>query len=213
MYKYFFVSKVYLQPMEYTAHLQKDKKLATILGTATHQLVLHQNIPLRLIASIMSQQLNTKVASIIFKRFLALYNGAEPTPQQVIDTPFEKLRVIGLSNNKVKYVQNVAAFCLENKITDTLLLGMENYEIIKLLTQIKGVGQWTVEMLLLFSLGREDVFAVDDLGIQQAIQQLYGLDASDKKKLKADMLQLSAQWKPYRSYACLHLWRWKDNIN
>jgi len=197
--------------MKYISHLQKDKRLATILGEEVHQLVLHKNIPLRLISSIMSQQLSTKVAAVIFKRFLEIFNGEEPTPQQILDTPFETLRAIGLSNNKVRYIQNVAAFCIEHAITDTKLLEMSNEEIIDLLVQIKGVGQWTVEMLLMFSLGREDVFAVDDLGIQQGMQRLYSLDTTNKKLLKAQMLELSQQWKPYRSYACLHIWKWKDD--
>ena len=197
--------------MEYVSHLQKDKQLATVLSGEVHQLVLHKNIPLRLISSIMSQQLSTKVAAVIFKRFLEIYDGEEPYPQQILDTPFDTLRGIGLSNNKVNYIQNVAAFCLEHAITDTKLLAMSNEEIIDLLVQIKGVGQWTVEMLLMFSLGREDVFAVDDLGIQQAMQRLYQLDSTNKKLLKAKMLELSEPWKPYRSYACLHLWKWKDD--
>ena len=159
----------------------------------------------------MSQQLSTKVAAVIYKRFLEIYGGEEPIPQQILDTSFETLRGIGLSNNKVRYIQNVAAFCIENNITDTKLLEISNEEIIELLTQIKGVGQWTVEMLLMFSLGREDVFAVDDLGIQQGMQRLYQLDASNKKLLKEKMIELSQQWKPYRSYACLHIWKWKDD--
>jgi DNA-3-methyladenine glycosylase II len=197
--------------MEYLQHLQKDKKIATLVANDVHELKLHKNIPLRLMASIMSQQLSTKVAAVIYRRFLELYDGKEPNPQQVLDTPFEQLRGIGLSNNKVSYIQNVAAFCLEHKITDKKLLAMSNEEIIALLTQIKGVGKWTVEMLLMFALGREDVFAVDDLGIQQAMIRLYKLDDSDKKLMKEKMLKLSAKWKPYRTYACLHLWRWKDN--
>lgn len=196
--------------MEYIKHLKKDPKLATILKGGTHELKLHKNIPLRLMASIMSQQLSTKVAKVIFHRFLVLYNGKEPKPQQVLDTPFEKLRAIGLSNAKVSYVQNVARFCIEHKITDKKLLQMENEAIIELLTSIKGVGKWTVEMLLMFTLGREDVFAVDDLGIQQAMCKLYKISAADKKKMKARMLKISANWSPYRTYACLHLWNWKD---
>jgi len=90
------------------------------------------------------------------------------------------------------------------------LLSMENEDVIELLTQIKGVGRWTVEMLLMFTLGREDVFAVDDFGIQQAMIKIYNLDASDKKSMKEKMLKLSAKWSPYRTYACLHLWQWKD---
>ncbi|MDB5209197.1 MAG: DNA-3-methyladenine glycosylase 2 family protein [Sediminibacterium sp.] len=197
--------------MEYIAHLQKDKKLARTIGEDIHELKLHPNIPVRMMASIMSQQLSTKVAAVIFKRFLTLYNGKEPKPQQVLDTPPETLRSIGLSNAKVSYVQNVAAFCIEHKITDKKLLAMGNDEIIDLLVQIKGIGRWSVEMLLMFTLGREDVFAVDDLGIQQAMTKLYKLDAADKKGMKEKMLKLSAKWSPYRTYACMHLWRWKDD--
>lgn len=196
--------------MDYIEHLQKDKKLAKILGEEVQELKLHKNIPLRLMASIMSQQLSTKVAQVIYRRFLELYNGKEPKPQQVLDTPFEKLRGIGLSNAKVNYVQNVAAFCIEHKINDKKLLAMTNEEIIEMLTQIKGVGRWTVEMLLMFTLGREDVFAPDDLGIQQAMIKTYKLDAGNKKELREKMLRLSEKWKPYRTYACLHLWKYKD---
>jgi DNA-3-methyladenine glycosylase II len=198
--------------MEYSKHLGKDKKLAAILGKELHQLKLHKNIPLRLIASIMSQQLSTRVAKVIYHRFLNLYNGKEPKPQQVLDTRDETLRAIGLSNAKVGYVKNVAAFCIEHKITDKKLLAMDNNAIVELLTQIKGVGKWTVEMLLMFTLGREDVFAVDDLGIQQAMVKTYGLDASNKKLMKEQMLVIAEKWSPYRTYACLHLWGWKDNV-
>jgi DNA-3-methyladenine glycosylase II len=197
--------------MEYIAHLQKDKKLAKILGTEVHELKLHKNIPLRLMASIMSQQLSTKVAQVIYRRFLELYNGKEPKPQQVLDTASEKLRGIGLSNAKVSYVKNVAEFCIEHKITDKKLLAMSNEEIIELLVQIKGVGRWTVEMLLMFTLGREDVFAPDDLGIQQAMIKAYKLDNTNKKELREKMIKLSEKWSPYKTYACLHLWSWKDN--
>ena len=198
--------------MDYVAHLSKDKKLAAIIREPLEPLHARQNIPLRLMASIMSQQLSTKVAKVIYHRFLQLFNGEEPTPQQVLAMSPEALRSIGLSNAKVSYVHNVASFCIEHNIEDHTLLSMTNEAIIALLTQIKGVGQWTVEMLLMFTLGREDVFATDDLGIQQAMIKLYNIKATDKKVLKERMLKLSAKWKPYRTYACMHLWRWKDNV-
>lgn len=197
--------------MDYILHLQKDKKLARAIGDEVHELALHPNIPVRMMASIISQQLSTKVAKVIFQRFLDIYKGKEPRPQQVLDTPAEILRAIGLSNAKVSYVHNVARFCLEHKITDRKLLAMSNEEIIELLVQIKGIGRWSVEMLLMFTLGREDVFAVDDLGIQQAMTRLYKLDPDDKKGMREKMLKLSQRWSPYRTYACLHLWKWKDN--
>jgi DNA-3-methyladenine glycosylase II len=196
--------------MSYITHLKKDKRLAKVIGEQVHELTFHKNIPLRLMASIMSQQLSTKVAAVIFRRFLELYNGKEPKPQQVLDTPHETLRGIGLSNAKVTYVHNVARFCLEHKVTDKKLLAMTNEDIIAFLVPIKGVGQWTVEMLLMFTLGREDVFPIDDLGIQQAIAGLYNLEGLDKKALKEKMIQIATKWQPYRTYACLHLWRWKD---
>lgn len=198
--------------MEYVAHLSKDKKLKKLVESAEpHQLKKRKNICSYLCASIMSQQLSTKVATVIHNRFLALFGGKEPLPQQIIDTPFEKLRGIGLSNAKVNYVKNVAQFELDFGMDAKRLHKMDNEAVISYLTQIKGVGRWTTEMLLMFALGREDVFAVDDLGIQNAMINLYKLDNSDKKKLREDMLRISKKWSPYRTYACLHLWQWKDN--
>lgn len=198
--------------MEYVTHLQKDAKLAAIIAEPYHRITLRKNIPLHLIASIMSQQLNVKVADIIYARFLGLYGKKEPKPQQILDTPFETLRSIGLSNAKATYVHNVARFCIEHKITDKMLLAMTDEEIIALLTQIKGVGKWTVEMLLMFALGRQDIYAIDDWGLQNAVVKIYNLKIKDKKKLREKILKISAKWSPYRSYASLHLWRWKDNV-
>jgi DNA-3-methyladenine glycosylase II len=199
--------------MDYISHLSKDKKLAKLVNSSEpFKLKFHKNICLRLCASIMSQQLSAKVAKVIYHRFLDLYDGEEPTPQQIVSTPFEKLRAIGLSNAKTQYVLNVAQFAIDHQLTDTKLKKMSNEEIIELLTQIKGVGKWTVEMLLMFTLGREDVFSVDDYGIQMAMKRLYKIDDSNKKDMKEKMLKLSKKWSPYRTYACLHLWHWKDNV-
>ena len=197
--------------MEYLIHLQKDKKLAGIIATPFEPLKKRKNIPLYLVASIMSQQLNTKVAAIIYDRFLGLYGNREPTMEEVLRTDPIQLRGIGLSNAKVNYVHCVAGFCLENRVTAARLSKMENEEVIRFLTRIKGVGRWTAEMLLMFALAREDVFPPDDLGLQLAITRLYQLRTTDKKKLREKIIRISAGWKPYRTYACLHLWHWKDN--
>lgn len=197
--------------MEYITHLSKDKKLQKVIAQQEPMaLKMRKNVCLRLCASIMSQQLSTKVAEVIFKRFLQLYDGAEPTPQQIAATPLETLRGIGLSGAKAGYVHNVAQFAIAHNLSDGLLKKLSNEEVIELLTQIKGIGRWTVEMLLMFTLGREDVFAVDDYGIQMAMKSLYGLDDSNKKIFKEQLLKRSQKWKPYRTYACMHLWRWKD---
>ena len=197
--------------MEYITHLHKDKKLRAIISEAAPLAPgKKKNLWLYLCASITSQQLSVKVAAVIWKRFLDLYEGKEPTPQQVLAAAPEQLRGIGLSNAKVKYVQAVAAFALEQGLEWKKLSKMDNEAVIAYVTAIKGVGRWTAEMMLMFALGREDVFAVDDLGIQNAMCRLYKLDASDKKKMRTDMLRRSAKWTPYRTYACLHLWAWKD---
>ncbi len=196
----------------YISHLSKDKKLGKLLAQQEAlKLSKRKQIYLHLCGSIMSQQLSTRVAEVIHKRFLKLYAG-KPTPQKILDTPFDELRAIGLSNAKTKYIQNVARFTLEKGMDPKILRKMNNEELIEHFTQIKGVGRWTAEMLLMFTLGREDVFAVDDLGIQNAMIQVYKLDKTDKKKLRDDMLRISAKWSPYRTFACLHLWRHKDNV-
>ncbi|MEO6314928.1 MAG: DNA-3-methyladenine glycosylase 2 family protein [Chitinophagaceae bacterium] len=197
--------------MQYIEQLAKDKKFKQLLeGKDPFALKQRKKVYLHLCASIMGQQLSVKVAAVIWKRFLALYDK-QPTPTQIVETDFATLRAIGLSNAKVNYVQNVARFAIEKGMEWKQLQKMSNEEITEYLVQIKGVGRWTTEMLLMFSLGREDVFAVDDLGIQQAMTKLYKLDNSNKKQLREDMLRISKKWIPYRTYACLHLWNWKDN--
>lgn len=199
--------------MQHISHLSKDKKLKKILELQ-EPIILRKtkNVYLHLCYSIMSQQLSTKVADVFHRRFIDLYAGKEPTAKQISETAFVTLRGIGLSNAKANYVLNVSRFFIEEKITDDGLYKMSNEGVIKYLTQIKGVGQWTVEMILMFTLGREDVFAVDDLGIQQAICKLYKVDATDKKAMKEKMLVVSKKWSPYRTYACRYLWGWKDNV-
>jgi len=199
--------------MKYITHLSKDKKLARLIdGSDPMELKFHKNICLRLCASIMSQQLSTKVARVIYNRFIELYDGKEPTPDQIVATPFDKLRAIGLSNAKTQYVLNVAQFAIDHKLTDTKLKKMSDEQIIELLTEIKGVGRWTVEMLLMFTLGREDIFSADDYGVQTAMKKLYKLNDKDRKELKQKLLKISEKWAPYRTYACLYLWKWKDNV-
>lgn len=198
--------------MHYVEHLSKDEKLKKLIEQHGHfKLKKQKNLCLYLCYSIMSQQLSTKVAGVIKKRFLNLYDG-EPTPQQIIDTPFEKLRGVGLSNAKVNYIKNVAKFEIELGMDHKKLSKMDNEEVIAYLTQIKGVGRWTTEMLLMFALCREDIFAPDDLGLRQAVIGLYDLKHRKKKIMNDKIIKIAQQWSPYRTYACLYLWRWKDNV-
>jgi DNA-3-methyladenine glycosylase II len=198
--------------MSYTSHLSKDKRFRKLIdGREPFVLKKRKDITVYLCASIMSQQLSVKVADVIYQRFLDLYGGKAPSPQQIIDTAPATLRSIGLSNAKVAYVQNVARFAIEQGLDHRTLNKMSDEEVISYLTQIKGVGKWTAEMLLMFALGREDVFSIDDLGLQNAMINIYKLDREDKKAFREKLLSISAKWSPYRTYACLHLWHWKDN--
>lgn len=195
--------------MEHISVLHKDK----VLKKAT----VHLSIPtlkqgkrvyLELCASVISQQLSTVVATVIHKRFLNLFPDPYPTPEAILQIPTDTLRSIGLSANKASYIHNICAFFVAHELNDRKLYKMSDEDLIDLLSQIKGVGQWTVEMLLIFAMGRLDVFAADDLGIQKAIASLYKLDDADKKVFKRQMEEISEKWKPYRTYACLLLWAW-----
>src|SRR6185312_13665025 len=189
--------------MEHIIHLSKDKKLKVIIDGQEPCVLLKRNkVYLRLCASILSQQLSTKVAQVLYKRFLDLFGGKGPTAQQILDTPASVFRSIGFSNAKASYVHNVCRFIIENKITDARLHKMNNDEVIELLTQIKGVGKWTVEMILMFTLGREDVFAMDDLGLKNSVIKLYKIKETDKKLLQQKIEKISKKWSPYRTYAC-----------
>jgi len=197
---------------DHIGHLSKDKKLKILIESQTPFILQkRKKVYLRLCSSILSQQLSTTVAKVLYKRFLELYNGKEPTAQQILNTPAETFRGIGFSNAKASYVHNVCRFFIENKITDAQLYKMNNEDVIALLTQIKGVGKWTVEMILMFTLGREDVFALDDLGLKQGVIKLYNLKETDKKLLMKRIERISLKWSPYRTYASRYLWNWKDN--
>ena len=200
--------------MKYKYKLYEDIILRQLLENQEEKtLKYEENIFLYLCYSILSQQLSVKVAAVIRQRFLALYPVAEPTPEMVSATPVESFRAIGFSMAKANYVHNVAAFAQNNSLNINSLHNMSDEDIINYLTQIKGVGRWTVEMLLMFALQRENVFAVDDLGIQTAMCKLYGISSDNKKRMKAEMLHTAMQWEPYRSYACLYLWRFKDTTS
>ena len=197
--------------MEHIAHLSKDKKLKKLIsGLPPMTLKKSKPIYLELVFSIISQQLSTKVAQVIQGRFLDLFDTRKPGCDEILSVPFEQLRAVGLSNAKTVYVREVCQFFIQHKLEDKALQRLADEELIALLTQIKGVGRWTSEMILMFSMAREDVFAADDLGIQQAMARLYQLDATDKKQFREQMLKISAKWSPYRTYACRYLWAWKD---
>ncbi|NSL89549.1 DNA-3-methyladenine glycosylase 2 family protein [Chitinophaga sp. Mgbs1] len=195
---------------DYQLHLSQDRRFRKIITGPLTDRVKRKNFALRLIQAIINQQLSNKVADVIYGRFLAIYNGKEPTVAQVAATPAMVLRSIGLSNAKVSYVHNVANFVITEKLTDGKLQKMDDEAVIACLTRIKGVGRWTVEMLMMFHLHRDDVFAMDDLIIQQMVAKLYKLDISNRKDFREKMKKISDKWSPYRTHACRYLWQWKD---
>lgn len=193
--------------MEYKKFLEKDKKLKEFLKNEIVIPGRSKNITMSLVWSIMSQQLSIQVAKVMHQRFLDLFDGKFPKPEEILKKSVEEIKAIGISRSKANYIHNVAQFCYENKVTPAKLNKMTDEEVIEFLTEIKGVGRWTVEMLLIFGLGREDVFAVDDLGIQKGMIHIFKLHDLPKKELRLKMMELSKRWSPYRSYVCLHMWK------
>ncbi len=195
--------------MKYKKHLSTDKLLRPVIQKiGPIKLQRSDNVYLRLIESIISQQLSVKAADTIFARLLKLYGGLEPTPEQLLATSADDLRGVGLSRPKASYLHNVARFHLEEGMDIDILERLTDDEVVEYLTRIKGVGRWTVEMLLMSVLAREDVFAIDDIGIQNAMVRIYGLNRKHKR-FRKKMLLISESWRPYRTYACYYLWRSK----
>jgi DNA-3-methyladenine glycosylase II len=156
--------------------------------------------------SIIYQQLSTKAAKAIHQRFLLLYPEAL-SAQAILQTADEKLRETGISRSKITYLKDLAQKVLDGLPTLAELETWEDETIVESLTQVKGIGCWTVQMLLIFRLHRWDVLPVDDLGIRSGIRHLYGLaDLPNRKQVE----QIGACWMPYRSIASWYLWRSLD---
>ena len=192
-------------------HLKKDDILyKAILGLDSEvKPELDIDIYHSLLGSIVSQQLSTKVVKIIWRRFSDLFVDGYPDAVSLLSKEHDLLRGIGLSNNKARYVKNVAEFKLANDMSFDYLNSLEDEYIIDYLTQIKGVGKWTVQMILMFPMDRPNVFPVDDLGIQNAMKSLYNIDL-EKKELKLRMNEISSVWDPYKTVASKYLWQLGD---
>jgi DNA-3-methyladenine glycosylase II len=158
-----------------------------------------------LVEAVASQQLNSKVADTIIGRIRALVPGkSRIEAADMLAVPDQALRDTGLSWSKVGYVKDLAARVDSGEVHLGRISEMEDEEIIKELVAVKGIGRWTAEMFLIFSLARPDVFAVDDFGLRAAMKKIYGLPDLPKP---APMREIAEPWRPYRSYASLYLWR------
>lgn len=184
-----------------------DPKLSAVIdrvGACTLDQVQHSGGVLDSLArSIIYQQLSTKSATAIYHRFLQLYpNGM--SAEAILDTPDEMLRQVGLSRQKIIYVKDLAQSVLIGLPTLEELEPLDDEIIIQTLTKIKGIGRWTVQMLLIFRLHRWDVLPVDDLGVRSGIRRIYELEELPDRKT---VLQIGQAWKPYSTIASWYLWR------
>lgn len=162
-----------------------------------------------LIQAIVSQQLSTKAAATIYGRFRALLpDQAEPTPHAVLPLADETLRGVGLSRQKISYLRDLSQKTLEGSLQPDALASLGDEAVVEMLTQIKGIGRWTADMILIFRLMRPDILPVGDLGIVKAIQRAYGLR---KPPDTQRMLKIAEAWRPYRSVASWYLWASLDN--
>lgn len=193
---------------------KRDEKMAELINVYSHAALTSVQDPFgTLIRSVIGQQISTKAAQTIWRNFAAAC--PEMTPQRVAKKHRRTLRSCGLSERKIDYILDICRYFLEEKITFELLEGMSEQEIIDCLTSIKGVGRWTAEMFLIFTLGRQNVFPVADLGIIKAIEKLYfsaeELQALDAQQKQIKILKLSENWAPYKTAASWFLWRSLNN--
>ncbi|MEO6303017.1 MAG: DNA-3-methyladenine glycosylase [Bacteroidia bacterium] len=191
-------------------HLKKDKKLKKVIEqVGVLKTSKNEDLFISLLSAIVSQQLSVKAANTIWGRFESLFKDNIPTAKAILKLKDDKLRSVGLSYQKAGYLKNISNFSLENTLDYKLLKVKSDDELVDYLVQIKGVGRWTVEMLLMFNLNRKDVFPKDDLGIQNGMKKLYGL-TSEKKALLKEMEEIAEAWRPHRTTACRYIWRYKD---
>lgn len=162
-----------------------------------------------IVDSIISQQLSVKAAATILDRVKSLFADRKITPNLLLNLDDLSLRNCGMSWAKAKYAKDLATKTLDGTLQLDKLDQMSDQEIIDHLVMVKGVGQWTAEMILMFTLVRPDIFPVDDLGIQNAMIKLYGLKKG--KRLKTNMLKTAEPWRPHRTIACWYLWKSLDN--
>jgi DNA-3-methyladenine glycosylase II len=200
-------------------HLSQDPVMARIIAETPAPKIFTEyadDLYLALLESIVSQQISVKAADAIFGRFRALFPDNYPAADALLLKTTDELRSAGLSFQKIKYLQSVAEFSLEKSdatppLSRAHVDGMSDEEIVQYLLPIKGVGRWTVEMLLIFVLDRPDVFPIDDLVIRQRMIRAYPeqTDGLTGKALYKVLLAIAEPWRPFRTTASRYLWRWQ----
>jgi DNA-3-methyladenine glycosylase II len=187
-----------------------DQKLAVIIDKVGQCTISpHTNYYQELVESIISQQLSIRAAATITQRFRSLSKSEFPAPKQIINFSFDELRAVGLSGAKVKYIQDLAHHVIDGRLDVRRLPELTNDEIIVELTDVKGIGEWTAHMFLIFSLGRLDVLPVGDLGIRRGIQILYELDELPGPE-QIRQIATKNGWTGYESVASWYIWKVVD---
>ena len=191
---------------------EKDYTLSVLIKSiGKYSLELHSDPFESLLKSIIYQQLSGKSAIAIYKRFLDYYDGRIPQPEQIIATPNELFRTkIGLSYRKIEYIKDLSSRISTKKLDLSLLPTISDEQVIAELIKVKGIGRWTAEMFLIFSLGRQDIMPLGDLGVRKAIKKLYNLSQLPDSQY---ILKISSSWKPYRSIATWYLWKSLANFD
>ena len=188
-----------------------DNNLEKIIKIVGKYSIKIRNDPFQsLIESIIYQQLAGKAANAIYNRFINYYDNKQITPARILNSPNDNLKKVGLSNRKIDYVKDLASHVYDGRINLEELPTMNDEEIINKLVNVKGIGRWTSEMFLIFSLGRQDVLPVTDLGVRKAIQKVYSLSELPKPNT---MMEIAEPWRPHRSIATWYLWKSLSNFN
>jgi DNA-3-methyladenine glycosylase II len=197
---------------EAEAHLKAaDPRLAAVIArVGPCALRVEPDAWRALSSSIIGQQVSVHAARAIRGRFAALVEGSDyPAPAHIAALPDETLRGAGLSANKTRSIRDLAAHFLDGRLAPERFAALDDEAVIAALLPVRGIGRWTAEMFLLFSLGRPDVLAVDDLGLRRALGVLHDLpEMPDAAAMRA----LTQSWRPYRSVASWYLWRSLDNL-
>ena len=185
--------------------LKKDPKFAKIIiQVGDYNVKITKNRYQSLVEAIISQQLSGSAANSIIKKFRKLYKSKFPKPRDVIKTSDSKLRTTGLSKMKIVYIKELSKKIESKELNMRKISTQSDEQVIEVLTGVKGIGRWTAEMFLIFSLGRLDILPVGDLGLKKGIQSMYALKELPEKE---QIEQLAESWKPYRTVATWYLWK------
>jgi DNA-3-methyladenine glycosylase II len=188
-----------------------DPVLAGVVASSRLAPIRQRDEPYRaLLRAVLAQQVSRQAADAIEARFLDLFPRREPRPTRLLALDADTLRAAGLSRQKAGYMHAIAAAARGGHLARTRLERLDDDAVLERLTAIRGIGRWTAEMVLMFSLDRPDVFPADDVGIERAMERLYPLPPRGRARREA-MRAIAAPWSPWRSRACRHLWAWRRN--